>query len=575
MKHLLPFFKQYKKESFLAPLFKMLEALFDLIVPLVVAKIINVGITNGDKEYILTHFGILILMALLGLACSFTAQYFAAKAAIGTSTGLRHKLLAHIKTLSFSELDALGASALITRMTADVNQVQNGINMFLRLFLRSPFIVFGAMIMAFTINFRISLVFLGVIVILFIIVFGIMFLTKPQYKRQQQQLDTVTASARGNLEGVRVIRAFGREESETKQFDSENSFLTQLQLKAGRLAAVMNPLNYIVINSGIILILWLGAGKVQSGVLMSGNVIALINYLSQILVELVKLANLIILLSKAVVSCGRIGQVLDTKTSMTFGNITEDEGDNALIFDHAGLKYAGAAESSLSDISFTLKKGGVLGVIGGTGSGKSTLASLAARFYDATEGNVYFMGHNIKDWSEEALRKKAAVVMQRAQLFSGTIRSNLLYGNPNASDEDLWEALAAAQADDFVRQKPGMLDAEVEQGGRNFSGGQRQRLSVARALVSKPELLILDDSSSALDYATDAAMRRAISKLPYKPTLIIISQRTAAIEHADNILVLDDGLLLGMGTHDELLETCKVYREIHQSVLGEEDDGND
>lgn len=575
MKHLIPFFKQYRKESFLAPLFKMLEALFDLIVPLVVAKIINVGITNGDKKYILTHFGILILMALLGLACSFTAQYFAAKAAIGTSTGLRHKLLARIKTLSFSELDALGASALITRMTADVNQVQNGINMFLRLFLRSPFIVFGAMIMAFTINFRISLVFLGVIVILFIIVFGIMFLTKPQYKRQQHQLDTVTASARGNLEGVRVIRAFGREESETEQFDSENSFLTQLQLKAGRLAAVMNPLNYIVINSGIILILWLGAGKVQSGVLMSGNVIALINYLSQILVELVKLANLIILLSKAVVSCGRIGQVLDTKTSMTFGNITEDEGDNALIFDHAGLKYAGAAESSLSDISFTLKKGGVLGVIGGTGSGKSTLASLAARFYDATEGNVYFMGHNIKDWSEEALRKKAAVVMQRAQLFSGTIRSNLLYGNPNASDEDLWEALTAAQADDFVRQKPGMLDAEVEQGGRNFSGGQRQRLSVARALVSKPELLILDDSSSALDYATDAAMRRAISKLPYKPTLIIISQRTAAIEHADNILVLDDGLLLGMGTHDELLETCKVYREIHQSVLGEEDDGND
>ncbi|MCI5970432.1 MAG: ABC transporter ATP-binding protein/permease [Oscillospiraceae bacterium] len=575
MKHLFPFFKQYKKESILAPLFKMLEALFDLIVPLVVAKIIDVGIINGDIMYIVKNFIILIVMALLGLLSSFTAQYYAAKAAIGTSTGLRHKLLKHIEGLNFPELDFLGASALITRMTSDVNQVQNGINMFLRLFLRSPFIVFGAMIMAFSINFKVALVFATAIPILFIIVFGIMFLTKPKYKNQQRQLDIVTGSARGNLEGVRVIRAFGKEEDEVNQFKKENSFLTHLQLAAGNLSALMNPLNYITINAGIILILWLGASKVNSGILLSGNVIALINYLSQILVELVKLANLIVILSKAVVSCGRIGQVLDTKTAMKYGNVENACSDEAVRFENVSLKYSEGAENSLNNINFCAKCGDTIGIIGGTGSGKTSLVNLIARFYDATEGKITFMGHNIKDWEKRALRKKIAVVMQKTQLFSGTVRSNLLYGNPNASDQDMWEALKAAQADEFVRQKEGGLDAVIEQGGRNLSGGQKQRLSVARAVIAKPDVLILDDSSSALDYATDAAMRNAIANLQKKPTLFIVSQRTAAIEKADLILVLEDGHLAGQGTHAELLESCETYREIYESAHGKERGNNE
>lgn len=575
MKHLFPFFKQYKKESILAPLFKMLEALFDLIVPLVVAKIIDIGIINGDIMYIVKNFIILIVMALLGLLSSFTAQYYAAKAAIGTSTGLRHKLLKHIEGLNFAELDFLGASALITRMTSDVNQVQSGINMFLRLFLRSPFIVFGAMIMAFSINFKVALVFAAAIPILFIIVFGIMFLTKPKYKNQQRQLDIVTGSARGNLEGVRVIRAFGKEEDEVNQFKKENSFLTHLQLAAGNLSALMNPLNYVTINAGIILILWLGASKVNSGILLSGNVIALINYLSQILVELVKLANLIVILSKAVVSCGRIGQVLDTKTAMKYGNVENSCSDEAVRFENVSLKYSEGAENSLNNINFCAKCGDTIGIIGGTGSGKTSLVNLIARFYDATEGKITFMGHNIKDWEKRALRKKIAVVMQKTQLFSGTVRSNLLYGNPNASDQDMWEALKVAQADEFVRQKEGGLDAVIEQGGRNLSGGQKQRLSVARAVIAKPDVLILDDSSSALDYATDAAMRNAIANLQKKPTLFIVSQRTSAIEKADLILVLEDGHLAGQGTHAELLENCETYREIYESAHGKESGNNE
>ncbi len=571
MKYLLPFFKQYKKESILAPLFKMLEALFDLIVPLVVAKIIDKGIMQGDVPYILKNFAILIIMAILGLLSSFTAQYFAAKAAIGTSASLRHKLLNHIQGLSFSELDSLGSSTLITRMTADVNQVQNGINMFLRLFLRSPFIVFGAMIMAFSINFDIALIFAAVIPILFIIVFGIMFITKPKYKKQQHQLDAVTGAARENLEGVRVIRAFGKENDEKTSFDKENLYLSSLQLNAGNIGALMNPLSYIAINAAIILILWFGAVKVNSGTLLSGNVIALINYLSQILVELVKLANLIVLLSKAVVSSSRIGHILDTKSTMQYGNILSGSSKEAVRFENVSLKYHKGSENSLTDISFCADKGNTIGIIGGTGSGKSSLVNLIARFYDASSGNVYFMGHNIKEWQRAALRSKIAVVMQKTQLFAGTVRSNLLYGNPDADDKEMWEALKIAQAEEFVKQKEGGLDAVIEQGGRNLSGGQKQRLSVARAVIAKPDVLILDDSSSALDYATDAAMRRAIANLDNKPTMFIVSQRTAAIENADKILVLEDGRLAGCGTHKELLENCAVYSEIYKSAHTRED----
>lgn len=575
MKYLLPFFKKYKKESILAPLFKMLEAMFDLIVPLVIAKIINIGIANGDRAYIIRSFLILIAMAVLGLLSSFTAQYFAAKAAIGTSAGLRHKLVAHIQSLNFAKLDAIGASTLITRMTADVNQVQNGINMFLRLFLRSPFIVFGAMIMAFSINFKISLIFATAILVLFVIVFGIMFITKPKYKIQQNRLDTVTETARGNLEGVRVIRAFGKEGDETDEFKTENSLLARMQITAGNIGALMNPLSYVTVNTAIILILWFGAKYVNSGILLSGNVIALINYLSQILVELVKLANLIVLLSKAVVSCGRIGAVLDTESTMDYGDVTTPDGEYAVRFENVSLKYHDGGENSLTNISFDVKNGETIGIIGGTGSGKTSLVNLIARFYDATDGKITFLGHDIKTWDKGALRSKIAVVMQKTQLFAGTVRSNLLYGNKNASDAELWSALKSAQAEEFVRQKDGGLDAVIEQGGRNLSGGQKQRLSVARALVKNPDILILDDSSSALDYATDLAMRTAIANLPKKPTLFIVSQRTVAIEHADKILVLEDGHLAGCGTHKELLENCGVYKEIYKSAEGKEDGENE
>lgn len=575
MKYLLPFFKKYKKESILAPLFKMLEAMFDLIVPLVIAKIINIGIANGDRAYIIKSFLILIAMAVMGLLSSFTAQYFAAKAAIGTSAGLRHKLVEHIQSLNFAKLDEIGASTLITRMTADVNQVQNGVNMFLRLFLRSPFIVFGAMIMAFSINFKISLIFAAAILVLFVIVFGIMFITKPKYKIQQNRLDTVTETARGNLEGVRVIRAFGKENDETDEFKTQNSLLARMQITAGNIGALMNPLSYVTVNTAIILILWFGAKYVNSGILLSGNVIALINYLSQILVELVKLANLIVLLSKAVVSCGRIGTVLDTESTMDYGDVTTPDGGYAVRFENVSLKYHEGGENSLTNISFDVKNGETIGIIGGTGSGKTSLVNLIARFYDATDGKITFMGHDIKTWEKGALRSKIAVVMQKTQLFAGTVRSNLLYGNKNASDAELWTALKFAQAEEFVRQKDGGLDAVIEQGGRNLSGGQKQRLSVARALVKNPDILILDDSSSALDYATDLAMRTAIANLQKKPTLFIVSQRTVAIEHADKILVLEDGHLAGCGTHKELLENCGVYKEIYKSAEDKEDGENE
>ena len=585
MKYLFSYLKKYRVESILAPLFKMLEAFFDLRVPLIVANIINTGINGvfADEAarlpYILGQCGLLVLMALIGLACSFTAQYFAARAAIGTSTQLRHHLMGHIQTLSHTELDTIGASTLITRMTADVNQVQNGVNMFLRLFLRSPFIVIGAMIAAFTIDGSAAWVFVVTIPVLSVIVFGVMKLTSPLYKRVQQKLDAVTGATRENLTGVRVVRAFGREEAEVERFAAANGELTAAQLKVGRIAALTNPLTYVVINLGVIALLYVGGDKVNTGALASGDVVALLNYMSQILVELVKLANLIVLLTKAYTSLGRCAKVLDTSTSMTYPEkaAQEDSAEEAVRFDGVSLTYRGAGDESISDISFRALKGQTIGVIGGTGSGKSTLVNLIPRFYDATRGTVSLMGRPIADWPHEELRDRIAVVPQKAQLFKGTIRSNLLYGLASGektpdqvSDEFLWQCLETAQAAEFVRQKPGGLDEPVEQGGRNLSGGQKQRLTIARALVSEADILILDDSASALDYATDAALRRALKALPASTTTFIVSQRTSSIRHADQILVMDDGLLVGCGTHDELLESCEVYREIHESQFRKE-----
>ena len=569
MKYLRPYMKKYKLQSILAPAFKMLEAAFDLTVPLLVARIIDDGIAVGDKKVILVNFALMLLMALLGLACSFTAQFFAAKAAIGSATGLRRDLLRHIQSLSFTELDTIGTSTLITRMTADINQVQNGINMFLRLFLRSPFIVFGAMILVFTINTHLALVFVTAIAILFVIVFGIMKLNKPRYKRQQQNLDGITAATRENLNGVRVIRAFGREATQVQEFAAINDRLVASQLDAGRIAAMLNPLTYVVVNAAIIAVLWLGAAKVEGDVLLRGDLVAMINYIGQILIELVKLANLIVLLSKALVSLGRVETILDTQSSMDFSGTTlGTDSDKILEFSNVSLQYQGAGAESISNISFTLSKGQTLGIIGGTGSGKSSLVNLIPRFYDATSGEVRLMNVPIKDLTEDALRQSVAIVQQKAQLFAGTIRSNLLWGNLDATEEELWHALETAQATEFVREKG--LDAPVEQGGRNLSGGQKQRLTIARALLRKPKILILDDSASALDYATDAALRAAIKALPGDMTLVIVSQRTASIQHADLILVLEDGDLAGQGTHAQLLETCPVYREIHESQFRKE-----
>ena len=568
MKHLYPYLRRFRKESILAPLFKMLEATFDLLVPMVVADIIKVGIAGGDTTYIWTRCGLLVLMALIGLLCSFTAQYFAARAAIGTSTGLRHELMAHIQSLSFSELDTLGVSTLITRMTSDVNQVQNGLNMFLRLFLRSPFIVAGAMIAAFTIDTQIALIFLAAIPVLAVIVFGIMRITSPMYKTVQSRLDAVTGATRENLSGVRVVRAFGREDAEEENFVQQNGSLNAMQLKVGRIAALMNPLTYVVVNLGIIGILYFGANKIGSGALLSGDVVALVNYMSQILVELVKLANLVVLLTRAIASMGRVSQVLDTPSTMAFPEkpVSADAAsDVAVAFNHVSLRYQGAGAESLSDVTFTAKKGQTIGVIGGTGSGKTTLVSLIPRFYDATKGQVTLLGQPITAYSKEELNRHVAVVMQKAQLFKGTIRSNLLWGNESATDEELWHALSIAQSEDFVRQKPGKLDDPLEQGGRNLSGGQRQRLTIARALVGHPDILILDDSASALDYATDAALRKALRTLPAETTLFIVSQRTSSLRHADQIIVLDDGHVVGIGKHDTLMQTCEVYREIHES----------
>jgi ABC-type multidrug transport system fused ATPase/permease subunit len=561
--------RAYRKESILAPLFKMLEASFDLLVPLIMASIIDYGIAGGHKNYILRQCGILLLLAVIGLSCSITAQYFASKAAVGYATNLRSALFKHIQSLGFSEMDTLGTSTLITRMTSDINQVQNGLNLFLRLFLRSPFIVIGSLFMAFQINSAAALIFVVVIPVLCIAVFGIMLYTLPLYKRVQERLDRILGFTRENLTGARVIRAFGREAHETSRFEDVNRLLCRLQLKVGAISSLMNPVTYIIINIAIIAILYTGAVKVNTGSLQQGDVIALISYMGQILIELVKLANLIIQITKGVACAGRVQAVFRIRSAMDFPNIQSSnyrsESEEAVRFEQVSLTYKGAGENSLEGINFHANHGQVIGIIGGTGSGKSSLVNLIPRFYDATGGMVKIFGKPIKEYSREELRKRVGVVMQKAQLFQGTIRSNLLWGNENATEEALWKALTSAQAADFVRDKQQGLDHIVEQGGRNLSGGQRQRLTIARALVKNPDILILDDSTSALDYATDAALRKALADLTGKMTIFIVSQRTSSIRHADQILVLEDGRLEGSGTHEELLKTCEIYQEIYES----------
>lgn len=572
MKRLLVYLKDYKKESVLGPLFKLLEASFELIVPLVMAAIIDNGVKAGDKPYIMKMCLVLILLAVIGLVCSVTAQYFAAKAAVGCATGLRHALFAHIENLSYSEMDTVGTSTLITRMTSDVNQVQNGVNLVLRLFLRSPFIVFGAMIMAFTVNVKAALIFVVTIPLLSVIVFGIMLISIPLYKKVQAALDRVLGITRENLTGSRVIRAFNKEEDEIAEFHEKNDALTRIQLYVGKISALMNPMTYIIVNFATVVLLWTGAVQVDDGVITQGDVIALVNYMSQILVELVKLANLIININKSVACGNRIQKVLEMEPSIKReGCVVETAGQKnqkneaAVAFSHVGLVYAGATEESLTDIDFVAKKGETIGIIGGTGSGKTSVVNLIPHFYEATSGQVMVDGRDVKEYSLEELREKIGVVPQKAVLFKGTIRENLQWGNSDATEEEMMEALSIAQAKEFVDAKEGGLDYMVGQGGKNLSGGQRQRLTIARAIVKKPEILILDDSASALDYATDAKLRMAIAGMAEQMTVFIVSQRAASIQHADKIIVLDDGGVVGMGTHDELLGSCEVYQEIYDS----------
>ena len=572
MKKLLIYLRDYKKESILAPVFKMLEATFDLLVPLVMAAIINTGIANKDKGYILSHCALLILLGVVGLTCSITAQYFAAKASVGFCTRVRHVLFSHIQSLGFAEMDKLGTSTLITRMTSDINQVQSGLNLFLRLFLRSPFIVFGSIVMAFIVSPKAAAIFVVTIPLLSVVVFGIMLITMPLYRKVQGSLDGILGITRENLTGVRVIRAFGREEQEGERFEESNALLVRSQLLVGKISALMNPLTYVMINLAIVVILNTGAVQIHAGTMQQGDVIALVNYMNQILIELVKLANLIIQVTKAMACADRVASVLDVEPQMEFSCKEKagktDTSEEEVAFDHVSFTYGGAGAEALSNIHFSVKKGQTVGIIGGTGSGKSTLVSLLARFYDATDGQIRIGGRDIRSYSREELRKMIGMVMQKAQLFSGTIRSNLLWGNPDATDEMLWRALATAQAEEFVQKKEKQLDETVEQGGRNLSGGQKQRLTIARALVEDPEILILDDSASALDFATDAALRKAIRELDKKMTVFIVSQRTSSLMHADLILVLDDGKTVGMGTHEELLSNCPVYQEIYESQFG-------
>lgn len=580
MKKLLKYLKDYKLESVMGPLFKMLEASFELFVPLVMANIIDTGIKNADQPYIWKMCGMLILLAAIGLTCSLTAQYFSAKAAVGFGTALRNDLFRHINSLSYREIDTIGTSTLITRMTSDINQVQSGVNLVLRLFLRSPFIVFGAMIMAFQVNVRAALIFVVAIPLLSIVVFGILLISMPLYKKVQKQLDRVLLTTRENLLGARVVRAFNRQQDEMKKFDEENSLLVNSQVFVGKISALMNPVTYVIVNGATIILIWTGAWQVEGGIITQGAVVALVNYMSQILVELVKLANLIITISKSLACANRISAVFGETSSI------EDKADAAVLAANAGdaqeqpakvefasmdFAYAGSSENALSQISFQAMRGQTIGIIGGTGSGKSTLVNLIPRFYDATGGRVLVDGVNVKDMPLHALREKIGIVPQKAVLFKGTLRDNIRWGKPDATDEEIYHALEIAQARDFVDSKDEGLDLMIQQGGKNLSGGQKQRLTIARALVRNPEILVLDDSASALDFATDAALRKAIRENTKDMTVFLVSQRATTIKNADQILVLDDGNLVGRGTHKELLDTCEVYREICFSQLSEKE----
>lgn len=575
MKQILKYLKEYKKECICAPLFKLLEASFELIVPLVMAAIIDNGITASDKPYIWKMGGVLVLLAAVGLVSSVTAQYFAAKAAVGFSTKLRHILFEKIESLSFSKMDTVGTSTLITRMTSDINQVQSGVNLVLRLFLRSPFIVFGAMAMAFTVNVRAAMVFVVTIPLLSIVVFSVMAASLPLYKKVQSSLDTVLSHTRENLEGTRVIRAFNKQNDEIDSFNRDNELLTNMQQVVGRISALTNPLTFIIINIATIAVIVSGGKQVYAGILTQGEVVALVNYMSQILVELIKLANLIVQVTKAVACGNRIADVLSITSKLPEKNpklIGAKDGAPEVEFDHVCMTYEGAADETLTDISFTVKKGQTIGIIGGTGSGKSSLVNLIPRFYDATKGTIRIQGNDINDYDAVQLRDKIGVVMQKAVLFAGTIADNLRWGKNDATEDEMWKALDIAQATEVVKGKEGGLDYMIEQGGKNLSGGQKQRLTIARAVVKDPDILILDDSASALDFATDASLRAALKGMHGDKTIFIVSQRTSSIQFADNIIVLDDGQMVGFGPHEELLKTCESYKEIYDSQFKKESD---
>ena len=565
MKSLIKYLKDYKKETVLAPLFKMLEASFELMVPLVMAAMIDTGILAGDKPYIIKMGALLVLLAVVGLVSAVTAQYFSAKAAVGFATQLRNALFAHIQGLSYVELDTIGTSTLITRMTSDVNQIQGGVNLTLRLLLRSPFIVFGAMIMAFTVDVEAAFTFVVVIPLLSIVVFGIMIWSMPLYKKVQAALDKILGKTRENLAGARVIRAFCKEESEIEEFNCENQKLLNAQVFVGKISAAMNPVTYIIVNIGLVALLWTGAIRVDGGIITQGAVVALVNYMSQILVELIKLANLIIQLTKALACANRVEKIFEIENSMVNSNTCELSEVNAIEFKHVGLTYAGAGDESLTDIDFTIKKGETIGIIGGTGSGKTSVINLIPRFYDATKGNICINGKDIKEYNIDELRAMIGIVPQKAVLFKGTIRENLLWGNENASSLDLQKALEISQAKEFVDNKEDGIDFKVNQGGKNLSGGQKQRLTIARAIVRNPEILILDDSASALDFATDAKLRASIKNMRDDMTVIIVSQRASSIQHADKIIVMDDGEVAGIGTHESLIQNNEIYQEIYYS----------
>ena len=577
LRALLKYLRNYKKETVLAPLFKLLEASFELFVPLVMAAIIDHGIGQADGVYVLKMGGVLIALGLIGLICSITAQYFAAKAATGFSTELRHELFEHIQQLSYTKMDTIGTSTLITRMTSDINQVQSGVNLVLRLFLRSPFIVFGAMVMAFTVDVKAALVFVVAIPLLSLVVFGIMLITMPLYRKVQSNLDAVLGITRENLTGVRVIRAFNKEADERQRFEQQNQMLTDAQKFVGKISGLMNPVTYIIVNGALIVLIYAGALRVDAGIITQGQVVALVNYMSQILVELVKLANLIITVTKAFACGNRIQSVFEEETGMTEGSegwMDSGEADTPIVeFDHVNLRYAGAGEDSLTDISFRAMPGQTIGVIGGTGSGKSSVVNLIPRFYDATEGSVRIQGKDARDYRLEELRSHIGMVPQKAVLFQGTIAQNLRWGKENATEAELEKAIEISQAKEFVDGKEDRLNYQIEQNGKNLSGGQRQRLTIARALVRDPEILILDDSASALDFATDAKLRKAIRQMDSHPVVFIVSQRASSIQYADQILVLDDGELAGIGTHAELMGSCEIYREIYESQFEKEKRG--